>query len=79
MNVFRSLACLVVAPIIVGTVLAAPASASLAMPHFGRLTSNQGPQLQTVDCRQVAHAHRRCTLWAGGVCRRWVTYTHRCD
>lgn len=78
MSVFRLLASLAVAPIMVGTALTVPAGAALTVPHFERLTSHQRPQAQSVDCRQVAHVHRRCTLWAGGACRRWVTYTHRC-
>lgn len=66
-------------PIILGMALLTPAVAVPASPTQSKLIAgDQSATVQTVDCRRYVHAHRRCTVWAGGVCRRWVTYTHRC-
>lgn len=56
---------------------AAPASAAAA-GQLGLLIGAQAATVQTVHCRTFVHVHRRCTLWRGGVCRRWVKYRHRC-
>lgn len=79
MTANRLKAFLTAAPIIVGFASIAPAVAAPAAPTLLKLhTISQSKKVQKVHCRRVRHTHRRCTLWRGGVCRRWVQYTHRC-
>jgi len=79
MKAFRSIACLALLLPIMGIAQVAPAGAVPAAPvQIAPLTSSKSTNLQTVDCRRYVHTHRRCTLWSGSFCRRWVTYTHRC-
>lgn len=58
--------------------LSAAAAAAPAPAQLKLLFGDQSTNLQTVHCRRFVHVHRRCTLWRGGICRRWVRYTHRC-
>jgi hypothetical protein len=75
-SVFASTAIL---PILMGMAQLAPAAAATPTPTQLRLLfGDHSANVQTVDCRGYVHTHRRCTLWRAGVCRRWVSYTHRC-
>ncbi len=66
-------------PIIMGMALPTPAVAVPASPtQYKLIAGDQSATVQKVDCRRYVHTHRRCTVWQGGACRRWVTYTHRC-
>lgn len=79
MKALRSVTCLALLLPIMGIAHVAPAGAVPASPvQIAPIISSQGPTLQTVDCRRHVHTHRRCTLRRGGICRRWITYTHRC-
>lgn len=79
MNTTNMLALAITAPLMIGLALSAPAvAAPLAPAKLDVLTKGPKAQLQPVHCRRFVHVHRRCTLWRGGVCRRWVTYRHRC-
>lgn len=79
MNAYKALAVATILPFVMGITHLAPAVAAPAITtQFKLIASGENSQMQTVDCRRYVHSHRRCTLWAGGVCRRWVRYTHRC-
>ena len=79
MKNFRSFAVLTLLLPIIGIAQAVPARAVPASAvEMTPLISSQSTKLQKVDCRRYVHTHRRCTLWRGGYCQRWVTYTHRC-
>lgn len=58
--------------------LAAVAAPALTPPQLNLLIGNENANIQTVHCRRFVHVHRRCVVWRGGVCRRWVRYRHRC-
>ncbi|MEM7748592.1 MAG: hypothetical protein AAF346_10100 [Pseudomonadota bacterium] len=79
MNTSKFIAIAAAAPMVIGVALTAPAvAAPFAASKLQLLTTSPKAQVQDVHCRRFVHAHRRCTLWRGGVCRRWVTYRHRC-
>lgn len=79
MKTLKVLASASLLPIVLGMAAVAPAGAAPASPaQLKLLTWNQSVKLQTVHCRRFIHVHRRCVLWRGGICRRWVRYRHRC-
>ncbi|MFM1814072.1 MAG: hypothetical protein RLZ98_767 [Pseudomonadota bacterium] len=79
MKVSTVLASAAILPIMIGMAQLAPAAAAAPAPtQLKFLFGNQNANVQTVHCRRFVHVHRRCTLWRGGVCRRWIKYTHRC-
>ena len=79
MKASRLLAAIAMIPIMIGsTHIAAAGPVPLSLNKFELLKSSQNAKLKTVHCRRFVHVHRRCTLWRGGVCRRWVSYRHRC-
>ncbi len=80
MKVAKLLASAHILTVMIGTASVASASAASVSPtQLELLLGGQSTQVQKIDCRRYIHAHRRCTVWAGGVWRRWVTYTHRCS
>ena len=79
MRVWQSFAFLAAASFMLGMGNLVPAEASpLPPPKANFFTMQNGEKLQTVHCRRYLHTHRRCTLWRRGVCRRSVTFRHRC-
>lgn len=65
--------------VMMGIASLAPASAvSAPQTPLTPLIGAESGKVQTVHCRAFLHTHRRCTLRRLGVCRRWVSYTHRC-
>lgn len=79
MKAYKVLAVASILPFMMGIAHLAPASATPAIATQSKLIAGgQNSQVQTVDCRSYVHVHRRCTLWRGGVCRRWIKFTHRC-
>ena len=53
-------------------------AAPLPLAGAGVPVKSEAATLQLIHCRVYLHSHRRCTAWRAGVCRRWVTYRHRC-
>lgn len=79
MKVSTVLASAFILPIMMGMAQLPPAAAAVPAPtQLKLLLGDQRAQVQSVHCRRYIHVHRRCTVWTGGVCRRWVSYTHRC-
>ena len=79
MKVSKVLAFMTLLPIMTGMAHVAPADAAPAPPtQLKKIAGGQSPKVQTVHCRRYVHVHRRCVVWRGGVCRRWVRYRHRC-
>ncbi|MGF1651660.1 MAG: hypothetical protein ACFCUN_14550 [Hyphomicrobiaceae bacterium] len=79
MKVSKLLASATILTLMMGMASLAPASAASASPtQLKLLSGDQKSQVQKVHCRRFPHTHRRCTSWQGGVCIRWVSYTHRC-
>lgn len=78
MKAFRALVSAVILPIMV-TAHAGPVGAAAPSPaQLERLIGSQAAPVQPVHCRRYLHTHRRCVLWQGGDCHRWVDYRHRC-
>lgn len=81
MTVSKVLVSTTILSVMIGMAHLSPATAAAAAPapaQIKLLFGDQGANLQTVHCRRFLHTHRRCAVWAGGYCRRWVRYTHRC-
>lgn len=81
MKALKVLASATLLPMVVGMAHLTPAAAAPTLAptyQFKLLFGDQNATVQTVRCRRYIHVHRRCTLWRGGICRRWVSYTHRC-